>query len=106
MSVQPGERAEMPAKTERPANIFETRSVEKKSPFDIEKLSDKYKYRNTDWTIPQAFLFILISAAMSDGQFAGEEEDAIKTAAGRSRTLRALSPQDLAAANDVVLDRL
>jgi hypothetical protein len=104
MIIAWGERTDM-AKIERPANIFETRAVETRSPFDIEKLSDKYKPRNSDWTIPQAFLYIIIDAAMVDGHWDVQEEETIKALAKRSRVLRALSPQELADVNGVVLER-
>jgi uncharacterized tellurite resistance protein B-like protein len=90
----------------RALSIFKTHSVESQTPFNLEKLSDKFRHRVTDWSIPQAFLCLLISAAMADGHFDTEEEEAIRSIARRSRALNALPPNDLAAANDLVNERL
>jgi uncharacterized tellurite resistance protein B-like protein len=88
------------------ANVFQSFAVEKPAPFDVTKLADKFKHRNTGWSIPEAFLCLLFSAAMADGTFAGPESDAIKVIVGRSRAMTALTPQALAAANDVVNQRM
>jgi tellurite resistance protein len=87
-------------------NVFQTFAVEQKSAFNLEKLSDKFRHRNTGWTIPEAFLCVLISAAMADGDFNVEERDTIMTLARRSRALSSLAPQDLSAANDAVNERI
>jgi tellurite resistance protein len=87
-------------------NVFQTFAVEKKSPFDVEKLADRFRYRNTGWTIPEAYLCVLISAAMADGNFNPEEQQEIMTLARRSRALAALSPSDLATANNTVNERM
>jgi len=87
-------------------NVFQTFQVEQKSPFDIDKLSSKLKYRNTDWSIPEAFLCILIKAAMADGVWDDQESETIKLVAGRSRALNTLSPEELAAANNTVNERI
>lgn len=86
--------------------IFQSMAVESKSPFDLDRLSDKFKYRNTGWTIPEAILCVLFSAAMADGSFSEEENVQIQSIARRSRALRSMSPQDLAAANNTVNQRL
>lgn len=87
-------------------NVFQSFAVAEKSSFNLEKLSDKFRHRNTGWTIPESFLCVLISAAMADGDFNVEERDTIMLLARRSRALRTLSPQDLAAANDAVNERM
>ena len=33
--------------------------VEQKTPFDIDKLTDRFRRKSTDWSIPEAFLCIL-----------------------------------------------
>ncbi len=86
-------------------NIFTPHSVETHSPFDINKLSDKFRHRNTGWTIPEAFLGILFAAAGADGNIDQSESDVIMGIARRSRALQSLSPNDLSAANDVVNER-
>jgi len=87
-------------------NVFQSFAVEEKSRFDLEKLSDKFRHRNTGWTIPEAFLCLLISAAMADGNLNANEAQTIQMLAGRSRALSALSPGDLAAANQAVNERM
>ena len=87
-------------------NVFQPAAVENKSPFDVGKLADKFRHRNTGWTIPEAFLGLLFSAALADGSFDITERDTILSIAKRSRALSSLSPQDLAAANDTVNERL
>lgn len=87
-------------------NIFEAFTVERSRPFDLDRLADKFRHRNMGWSIPEAYLGILFCAAMADGHFGGEETDAIRGIARRSRALAALSPSDLAMANNVVNQRL
>lgn len=76
------------------------------SPFDVDRLADRFKHRETGWSIPEAILCILFSAAMADGSFAEEERWQIESLARRSRALRTLSPQDMAAANNSVNQRM
>lgn len=87
-------------------NVFQTFAVEEKTPFNVEKLADKFRHRNTGWSIPEAYLCLLFAAAMADGTFDGPESETIKLAVGQSRAMTALSPQDLANANNVVNQRL
>lgn len=87
-------------------NIFQRHVVEAKSPFDVDKLSDKFRHRNTGWSIPEAFLAILFSAATVDGDFADDERDVIVSLSHRSRVLNSLAPNELAEINDVVNERL
>jgi uncharacterized tellurite resistance protein B-like protein len=91
---------------ERMGNIFQSYAVETKTPFDLERLSDRFRARNTDWSIPQALLCILLTTGMADGDFGDEEAETIRTVARRSRVLGSLSPQELSVANDVVNERL
>lgn len=86
--------------------IFQTLAVEQKSPFDIDRLADRFRHRNTGWSIPEAILCVLFSAAMADGSFNEEENMQIQGIARRSRALRSLSPQDLATANNAVNQRM
>jgi hypothetical protein len=96
----------MAEKSQNAANVFQSFAVDSQSPFDITKLSDKFRFKNTDWTIPQAILCILISTGMADGHFDVEEEEVIRSLARRSRALSTLSANDLSAANDVVNERM
>lgn len=87
-------------------NIFQLQTVEKKSPFDIDKLADKFRQQNTGWSIPEAFLGLLYVTASVDGDFGAQEVEAIRAVVSRSRAMGAVSPQDLAKADLVVRDRL
>lgn len=87
-------------------NLFASKVAAEKKPFDAAKLADRYRFRATDWTIPEAYLAVLLSAAMADGAFDGLERDSILLAARRSRALATLSPAELAATNDSVIHRL
>lgn len=89
-----------------PVNVFQTFAVEKRSPFDIEKLSDKFRRHNTGWTIPEAYLCVLLAASAADGTFNSAETGAIQEIVRRSRAMAALSAHDLAAANNTVNTRL
>ena len=59
----------------------------------------------SDWTIPEAFLCLILSAAFSDGDVSIEEQEEIRAIAHRSRTLKSLDENELAAANRTVLQR-
>jgi uncharacterized tellurite resistance protein B-like protein len=92
--------------TQPAVNVFQNFTVDKPSAFDIDKLANKFRYKNTGWSIPEAYLCLLFSAAMADGTFTGPEGEVIKQAVSRSRAMAALSPQDLANANNAVNQRL
>ncbi len=87
-------------------NIFQASAVEEKSPFNLERLADQFRYKKSDWTIPEAFLGILLSAAYADGDLSPEEVQEIKALAMKTRTLKALQPNELSNANRVVEERL
>ena len=89
------------------ANIFDPLTVEEKTPFDISRLMSRFEGRHqTDWTIPQAYLCVLLSAAYADGQVASEERSEIQALAIRSRTLKSLSKNELADLNSTIEARL
>lgn len=48
-----------------------------------------------DWSVPEAFLAILLAAAHSDNVITEEEQDQLKGLRKRSRTLKALSPDQI-----------
>ncbi|MDZ4759555.1 MAG: TerB family tellurite resistance protein [Alphaproteobacteria bacterium] len=87
-------------------NVFQNFAVESKSPFDVDKLADRFRHRNTGWSIPEAFLGILYFAASADGNFDAKEVETIKSVVTRSRAMTALSPQDLAKADASVNERM
>lgn len=88
-------------------NIFQAASAPERSTFDLNKLTEQFKQqRNTDWSIPEAFLCLLLSAAVSDGNVAIEEQAEIHALSRRSRALKTVTPNELAAANATVNQRL
>jgi uncharacterized tellurite resistance protein B-like protein len=89
-----------------PASFFKQAAVEQKSPFDIDKLADRFRRQNTGWSIPEAFLCVLYSATAVDGDFDPKEIDTIKNVVSRSRAMTALTPHALAKADETVNERL
>ena len=89
-------------------NIFQAAPVPAQSPtFDLNKLTEEFKQqRNTDWSVPEAFLCLLLSAAAVDGNVALEEQTEIYALARRSRALKSVNANQLAAANTSVNQRL
>lgn len=87
-------------------SVFESLVVEDKSPFDLAQLADRFRRGNTGWTIPEAFMGILVAAAFADGEMQAEERAEIMHLASRSRALQALPPAELSRINDVVNERL
>jgi uncharacterized tellurite resistance protein B-like protein len=89
-------------------NIFQAApEPAQSSQFDLDKLTQQYReQRTTDWTVPEAFLCLLLSAAASDGNVALEEQAEIYALARRSRALKTVNASQLAQANNVVNQRL
>jgi uncharacterized tellurite resistance protein B-like protein len=90
-------------------NIFQAapEPAPAKSAFDLNTLTEQFKTtRATDWSIPEAFLCLLLSAAAADGNVAQEEQVEIQALARRSRALKTVSASQLAAANATVTQRL
>ncbi len=89
-------------------NIFQsTAEPAQASTFDLDKLTQEFKQqRNTDWSVPEAFLCLLLSAAAVDGNVALEEQAEIYALARRSRALKTVNASQLAAANASVNQRL
>ena len=74
---------------------------------DIARLEQEFNENSeSDWTIPEAFLCLLLEAAFSDGSIAPEEKDEIAALVKRSRTMKRLSPQQMAAVNQTVNERM
>ena len=75
--------------------------------FDLHKLLEEFgKQRNLDWSVPEAFVCLLLSAAVADGDCSTEERAEIESLARRSRALKSVSPAQLAKANAIVRERL
>ena len=89
-------------------NIFQAAPEPAKSAsFDLDKLTEQFKQqRNTDWSVPEAFLCLLLSAAAADGNVALEEQSEIYALARRSRALKTVNANQLAGANAAVNQRL
>ncbi|HVY88448.1 MAG TPA: TerB family tellurite resistance protein [Hyphomonadaceae bacterium] len=90
-------------------NIFQAapEAPASSSAFDLDKLTEQFKQqRNTDWSVPEAFLCLLLAAASVDGNVSVEEQGEIYALARRSRALKTVSPSQLAAANTSVNERL
>ncbi|WP_158085657.1 tellurite resistance TerB family protein [Henriciella aquimarina] len=74
---------------------------------DIAKLEQEFNENSeSDWTIPEAFLCLLLEAAFADGSLAMEEKEEIAALVKRSRTMKRLSPQQMAAVNQTVNERM
>lgn len=86
--------------------VFQSFVVEEHSPFDVQKLADKFRHRNAGWSIPEAYLGILVSAAIADGSFHAAEQQEITRLASRSRALGSLDAAELSTLNDTVNERL
>lgn len=85
-------------------NIFQ--AAPSSSSFDVKTLASQYAHhRATDWTIPEAFMCLILSAAVADGTFAPEERSEVAALAKRSRVLKSMNPAELEAANAVVKKR-
>jgi uncharacterized tellurite resistance protein B-like protein len=90
-------------------NIFQAapEPAKSSSSFDLDKLTEQFKQqRNTDWSVPEAFLCLLLSAAAADGNVALEEQAEIYALARRSRALKTVNASQLAGANAAVNQRL
>lgn len=83
------------------ASLFSQYAVSEQTPYDVGKLADVHRFRDTGWTIPQAYLGLMLAAASADGRYNAEEAREIHTVARRSRALRSLSPEEIDAAEQV-----
>ncbi|MEL6386510.1 MAG: tellurite resistance TerB family protein [Pseudomonadota bacterium] len=63
-------------------------------------------FEANDWTISEAFMGLILSAAFSDGNMGPEEREEIGVLIKRSRTMKRLSPNDLHAVNQTVAAKL
>ncbi len=86
-------------------SIFHSHLAEKKMPYSLNELAAEFPGQHTDWTIPEAFLCLILSVAFADGNVSLEEQEEIRAIAHRSRTLKGMSQNELAAANKTILER-
>lgn len=91
--------------TETPGELFIPVTVEAKPAFSLKELVSEFPDHQTDWTIPEAFLCLVLSAALADGRMAQQESEELMALAHRSRVLRNLDPNELAAINRTALKR-
>lgn len=77
------------------------------SQLELSVLTEQFRMPTvTDWTIPEAFLCLLLAAAVSDGHLAPEEQAEITALGQRSRALKALDAKTLGQINSEVTKRL
>lgn len=97
-----------PAGASNPLDVFQPaadRAAE--AAFDVRELAARTGYRPaTDWTIPEAFLSLILLAAAADGFVPPEEHMEIRALARRSRVLKSVDAAHLAQLNRVVSERL
>ena len=66
-------------------DLFNQHVVAEKSPFDITKLQNKLQRQASSWSVPEAYLCLLLASSMSDGNYDRQEGAAIQAIAGRSQ---------------------
>lgn len=97
----------MPSDVSPVINIFQAAPERPPSTFNFEKLAADFgKNRNSDWTVGEAFLCLLLSAVSADGIFAREEQEEVKALLMRSRALKSMDQSTLAKANATIQKRL
>ncbi|MEL6754189.1 MAG: tellurite resistance TerB family protein [Pseudomonadota bacterium] len=95
----------MEDETREPAPLFKPLTAEQKPAFSLKTLVSEFPDHQSDWTIPEAFLCLILSAAFADGEVSAEEQEEIRAIAHRSRTLKSMDANELAEANRIVLQR-
>lgn len=91
--------------TQNSPAVFGGITAEKKPEFNLRELVSEFPDHQNDWSIPEAFLCLLLSAAFADGKVVEQEQEEIRALAHRSRTLKNLDQNELAQMNKVVLKR-
>ena len=71
----------------------------------MQELVTEFPDHPNDWSIPEAFLCLILSAAFADGRIAEQEQEEIRALSHRSRTLKNLDQNELAQVNRIVLKR-
>jgi uncharacterized tellurite resistance protein B-like protein len=88
-------------------NIFQASSSPAQAGFDIKQLTEQFHtQRNTDWTVAEAFVCLLLAASAADGVVSQDEQAEIRALVDRSRALKSVPRDKLAAINAVVSQRL
>jgi uncharacterized tellurite resistance protein B-like protein len=87
--------------------LFEVAEPAPDTSRDIDALVEQFrKQRNIDWSIPEVFLCLILSAAIADGHLSLEEKAEIEALSRRSRALKSIAPAQLATANSTINMRL
>lgn len=88
-------------------NIFEpVPEAERTASVDLSDLAKQANFRpGSDWSIVEAYVCLLLSAASIDGRIAAEEHAEIMALARRSRILKSVDAKQLAQANAVATER-
>src|SRR5690242_12954933 len=88
-------------------NFFQAPPERPPSNFNLEKLAAEFgKNRKSEWTVGEAYLCLLLCAVSADGIMSREEQEEVKALLMRSRALKTLNQNQLAAANAVIQKRL
>jgi uncharacterized tellurite resistance protein B-like protein len=90
---------------EEAGDLFAPVTTPKKQPFSLKELVAEFPNSQSDWSIPESFFCLVLSAALADGRMAQQESDELKALSHRSRILRNLDPNELAALNRTVVKR-
>lgn len=85
--------------------LFAPVTIEQKQPFSLKELVCEFPNGQSDWSIPEAFFCLVLSAALADGRMAQQETEELRALSHRSRILRNLTPNELAALNRTVVKR-
>ncbi|MEM7766675.1 MAG: tellurite resistance TerB family protein [Pseudomonadota bacterium] len=73
---------------------------------DLDEAERMFDDSDSDWSMPEAFLCLVLEAAFADGEMAAEERQEIAALVRRCRTMKRLTPERLAQVNQTVIDRV
>jgi uncharacterized tellurite resistance protein B-like protein len=90
---------------DNPEVLFGPLTVVQKPEFSLKALISEFPGHQSDWSIPEAFLCLVLSAAFADGRVAEQEQEELRALARRSRILKSLDPNELAEVNRTVVRR-
>lgn len=90
---------------EEAGELFAPVITKKKQPFSLKELVAEFPNSQSDWSIPESFFCLVLSAALADEHMAQQETEEIRALSHRSRILRNLDPNELAALNRTVVKR-
>lgn len=85
--------------------LFAPFMVEERRTFSMKELVTEFPDGRNDWTIQEAFLCLVLSAALADGRIAPQEAEELRALSHRSRILKTLDANELAEINKAVVKR-